>query len=327
MCPEASLTPPVFVEVDDTDSALGECDNGSATSTSLASIAVKYDWRHGRRYHGYQSGKYSFPNDDTEQDRLNLIHHVFYLLLEERLFLAPIRPEGLRILDLGTGTGIWSVEMADLFPSAEVVGNDLSPIQPQWAPPNVKFYVDDVEADWAEPIQYDFIHCRYMAGSIKNWPRLVSQIYDNLKPGGWVEFQESANTLFSEDTSLASDNPMVQMMEYLIEACEKLGRTMDPAPKFTEWATAAGFESIKEQRFRLPIGSWPKDERLKEIGTLMSINFQEGVSAFTTVLFTDVLGWSREEVEVFNASVRTATRDRTVHPMFDFVVVTGQKPV
>ena len=326
MCPEASLTPPAFVEADDTDSALGEGDNGSATSTSLASIAVKYDWRHGRRYHGYQSGKYSFPNDDTEQDRLNLIHHVFYLLLEERLFLAPIRPEGLRILDLGTGTGIWSVEMADLFPSAEVVGNDLSPIQPQWAPPNVKFYVDDVEADWAEPVQYDFIHCRYMAGSIKDWPRLVSQIYANLRPGGWVEFQESANTLFSEDTSLTSDNHMVQMMEHLLEACDKLGRTMDPAPSFTKWTTEAGFQRINEQRFRLLIGSWPKDERLKEIGTLMSINFQEGVSAFTSVLFTDVLGWSREELEVFNASVRTATRDRTVHPMFNFVVVTGQKP-
>ena len=53
MCPEALLTPPAFVEVDDTDSALGERDNGSATSTSLASIAVKYDSRHGRRYHGY----------------------------------------------------------------------------------------------------------------------------------------------------------------------------------------------------------------------------------------------------------------------------------
>ena len=165
-----------------------------------------------------------------------------------------------------------------------------------------------------------------MAGLIKDWPRLTSHIYANLKPGGWVEFQESANTLFSEDDSLAAGNPMVQMMDYLSKACDKLGRTMDPAPSFTKWATEAGFQRINEQRFRLPIGSWPKDERLKEVGTLMSINFQEGVSGFTAVLFTDVLGWSREEVEVFNASVRAATRDRTVHPMFEFVVVTGQKP-
>lgn len=125
---ETSLTVLAVVEVDDIDSALGECGNESTNSILIASIAVKYDWRHGRRYHGYQSGKYSFPNDDTEQDRLNLIYYVFFRLLEDRLFLAPIRPEGLRILDLGTGTGTWVIEIADLFPSVEVVGNDLSPI-------------------------------------------------------------------------------------------------------------------------------------------------------------------------------------------------------
>ena len=38
-----------------------------------------------------------------------------------------------------------------------------------------------------------------MAGSIKHWPRLVSQIYANLKPGGWVEFQESVNTRVGYD--------------------------------------------------------------------------------------------------------------------------------
>ena len=49
-------------------------------------------------------------------------------------------------------------------------------------------------------------------------------------------------------------------------------------------------------------------------------HFQEGVSGFTAVLFTYVLGWPTEDVEIFNASVRAATRYRTVHPMFDFVV-------
>lgn len=70
-------------------------------------------------------------------------------------------------------------------------------------------------------------------------------------------------------------------------------------------ATTAGFEGVKEQQFRLPIGSWPKDKRLKEIGTLMSINFLEGVPAFTSMLFKDILDWSSEEVKVFNASVRS----------------------
>lgn len=50
------------------------------------------------------------------------------------------------MLDLGTGTGIWAIDVADEFPNTEVVANDLSPIQPPNVPVNVRFEVDDVES-------------------------------------------------------------------------------------------------------------------------------------------------------------------------------------
>jgi len=315
------------VEVDDADSTY--CTGGSTASTSLTSSVLKYEWKHGRRYHSYQSGAYSFPNDEKEQDRLDMIHHVFYRLMDDRLFLAPIKPDdGLRILDLGTGTGLWAIHLGDEHPgAAEIVGNDLSPIQPQWCPPNVKFVVDDIELDWAEPEPYDYIHCRYMAGAIKDWPRLVKQIYAHLKPGGWVEFQESANTLYSQDGTLSKDNAMVKMMEGLVEACAKIGRTLDPAPGMEGWVKDAGFHNIKRETKRLPVGIWPKDARLKECGALMTMNFTEGVDAFTAVLFRDVLGWSQEEVDVLNAGVRSAANKGDAHAIFDFYIITGQKPL
>lgn len=255
-----------------------------------------------------------------------MIHHVFYRLINNRLFLAPIDPNNLSILDIGTGTGIWPIDLGDQYPGAkQILGNDLSPIQPQWVPPNVKFIVDDVEQEWNNPEPYDYIHCRYMAGSIKNWPQLIRRCYQNLKPGGWLEIQESANTLYSEDGTLAPDNPMVKMMDGLMEACEKIGRTMDPAPSMQGWVKDAGFENISQQKFKLPIGSWPRDPRLKECGTFMALNFVEGVEAFTAVLFQDVLGWSPEEVQVLNANVREAVQRKTAHPLFDFLVITAQK--
>ncbi|KAK4185323.1 S-adenosyl-L-methionine-dependent methyltransferase [Podospora australis] len=320
------------VEVDEVFAAqhddTGDTESLQSSSTSLRTSVLTYEWKHGRRYHSYQSGNYSFPNDEREQDRLDMIHHAFYRLLSDRLFLAPIDPNtGLRILDIGTGTGLWAIHLGDDYPgAAEVIGNDLSPIQPRWTPPNVSFVVDDVELDWAVSTPYDYIHCRYMAGGIQDWPRLVKQIYNNTKPGGWVEFQESANTLYSQDGSLKPDNAMVRLMDSLALACDKIGRTLDPAPSMKKWAEEAGFINVTEKRFRLPIGNWPKDARLKEVGTLMGVNFTEGVEAFTAVLLKDILGWPQEDVATLNAAVQTAVKNGDAHALFDFLVITGQRP-
>jgi SAM-dependent methyltransferase len=325
MASQIGDAPTIEVDRDDADSAYGS--EASIASTSLMTDVLKYEWKHGRRYHSYQAGSYNFPNDEQEQDRLDMVHHVYFRLLNDRLFLAPIDPNGMRILDIGTGTGIWPIHLGDEYPGASViVGNDLSAIQPAWVPPNVKFVVDDVELDWVETELYDYIHCRYMAGSIRDWPRLVRQIYRNLKPGGWIELQESANTIYSEDGSLKNDNMMVKMMDGLMEACDKIGRTMDPAPSMKLWAEAAGFTKVKEERFKLPVGSWPKDPRLKEIGALLVLNFVDGAEAFTAALFRDVLGWTQNEIAVLNAGVKAAARQKDVHPLFDFLVITGQKP-
>jgi ubiquinone/menaquinone biosynthesis C-methylase UbiE len=106
-------------------------------------------------------------------------HEILLLLLKDELHKAPLPPNPHRILDIGTGTGIWAVDMAAQYPSAEVIGTDLSPIQPKWVPPNCRFVVDDAERsewDW-RPDSFDLVHCRNLAQSICDWPRLLSQAY------------------------------------------------------------------------------------------------------------------------------------------------------
>lgn len=45
--------------------------------------------------------------------RLDIVHHTYLLLLDNKLHLAPIGPNPTRILDVGTGTGIWAIDAGE----------------------------------------------------------------------------------------------------------------------------------------------------------------------------------------------------------------------
>lgn len=53
---------------------------------------------------------YMFPNDEKEKDRLDIAHEMMLTMLDRELFLAPIGDSPGRVLDLGTGTGIWAID-------------------------------------------------------------------------------------------------------------------------------------------------------------------------------------------------------------------------
>ena len=75
---------------------------------------MRHRFENGRRYHSYRQGENEYwgPNDEVQNDQLDIAHHMFLILLGQKLHLAPIRyPQ--RILDLGCGTGIWCIDMAE----------------------------------------------------------------------------------------------------------------------------------------------------------------------------------------------------------------------
>ena len=81
------------------------------------------------------------------------------------------------LADLADQTGIWAIEVADLFASADVLGVDLSPIQPPWVPPNLKFIIDDLEDDWVYGSNWDYIHFRNMAVVLRNLQKTIDQCF------------------------------------------------------------------------------------------------------------------------------------------------------
>lgn len=239
----------------DTDSAF---DANSSASTSLASSILHYEYSNGRRYHGYRSGSYLLPNDEQEQDRLDLLHHIFLLILGGKLYDAPVTSELKRVLDLGTGTGIWAIDLADENPGTEVLGTDLSPIQPSWVPPNAKFYIDDAESEWvySSDEAFDFIHCRTMSGSISDWDKLIRQSYKHLVPGGWLEFQEPIALCESDDGTLERAEDLMKWQDLCNDAAAGFKKEIRVADSLKQRMEAAGFVDVNEKvvKVRNPFG-------------------------------------------------------------------------
>jgi cyclopropane fatty-acyl-phospholipid synthase-like methyltransferase len=159
------------------------------------------------------------PNDEAEQDRLDLHHHIFRLCLDGALLAGPVPSAVQRVLDVGTGTGIWAIDFADEHPNATILGTDLSPIQPTWLPPNCAFYVEDVEAEWlySPDEAFDLIHSRGMVGSISDWNAYYERILTNLTPGGRCEVQEYACWIFSADDPKMLKSPNTARWQVLCD--------------------------------------------------------------------------------------------------------------
>ncbi|KAK0611708.1 S-adenosyl-L-methionine-dependent methyltransferase [Immersiella caudata] len=322
-----------LIEVDSSSSAdSGFGDEISNFTASVRASIYEYPIENGRRYHAFRSGVYCLPNDEVgtvpslEQDRLDLTHVLIITAIGDKLFLAPVDPNKMsRILDIGTGTGIWSMAMGEQFPNLEA-RYDLSAIQPPWVPPNVKFIVDDVEAPWVSQPPFDFIFCRYMTACISNWPLLVERIYENVAQGGWAEFQDFDLVFYSQDGALSQqDGNIGYWSNQMFEAVRQIGREPHPGPNLERWVCNAGFKNVHREKFKIPVGSWAKERRLKEVGLLNLAQMLDGLEAFSQRCFCQVLRWEKDDLLDLLEKVRMELMNKSLHLRFEFYVVYGQK--
>ncbi|KAF6802331.1 methyltransferase domain-containing protein [Colletotrichum musicola] len=319
----------VLIDVDDDDTQSETGSSIASSRTSLRSSLLDYRVENGRTYHRYKDGKYAIPNDEREQDRLDLTHQLWLLTLHDRLGVAPPCKEGAnvgRALDVGPGTGIWALNFGDEHPEAEVRTLHAAHHLLSSVFLNVTFEVDDLEDEWIFSRPFDYIHSRMMSGSIADWRTYLQNCFDNLKPGGYVEVQDIDLFIRSDDGTLKPDGPLMKWTNLLHDATHKLGRPYVEIPSLKQILVDIGFEDVTLDVYKWPTNSWPKDARYKEIGTWSNENMAAGLEAFTMGPVTRAHGWTREEVDVLLVEVRRDINDRRIHAYWPTYCVVGRKP-
>lgn len=149
----------------------------------------------------------------------------------------------------------------------------------------------------------------------------------NLKPGGWIEMQELYFVLDSDDDSIPESHAFSKWLEYVRKGLETFGVDLLNPAKSPERLKDAGFENVTERIFKVPIGTWPKNQTLSKVGLYGQAMCVDGLQGNSMKTFTKGLGWTAEEVELFLVDVRASLKDRKVHSYLTFRVCYGQKPL
>ncbi|KAI1353487.1 tam domain protein [Xylaria sp. FL0043] len=274
---------------------------------SITSSVTAYREENGRTYHAYSDGSYHYPNDSLELERLDWQFICLKRLFNGKNYFAPWSQERppKRILDLATGTGLWAVEMAEEFESSTVIGTDLSPIQPEYVPPNI----------------------RMSLGAWENFEIDVARkAFDHLEPDGWFEAQELLPSLGCDDGSMPADYAPNLLFNDLEDCARREQRPLDIAKTYKQGLINAGFVDVTQQVYKIPINGWARSRNWKTLGDLWNVNCLDAIQGVAMALLHRARGLKRHQIEIHLMETRRGLSDKSVHAYQSCYVVLGRKP-
>ncbi|KLO12915.1 S-adenosyl-L-methionine-dependent methyltransferase [Schizopora paradoxa] len=203
---------------------------------------------------------YALPIDEVEQERLDTQHGMWkrffggsglYPTEANELILRLLKPlntaQNPSVLDVGSGSGIWSIQMAELFPRASVLGLDLTESKPKYIPANCRFITKDIRSGLGEyKEKFDVIHARCVIGHITDIVEFIKKMCDCLKPSGVIFVSDGNPNVYDADhkefepasLDLETDNTnkswmslfmskFLKVMETRVGPREYVGRNLD----------------------------------------------------------------------------------------------------
>ncbi|KAI8719828.1 hypothetical protein NCS52_00765000 [Fusarium sp. LHS14.1] len=253
------------------------------------------------------------PNSQQETDRNTIQHTIMIDIFRGQLHLSPITSKPKRVLDVGTGPGTWALEFAQKHPSCSVLGVDIEPVHPLYTRSNCTFLTKDVTHEWdfTDGGNFDFIHVRQL-GDIQEKRNLIQRCFDNLKPGGWVEFTEWIAILQSPNHSLRG-TAFRKWNDLLEQGMRQCGTTLYYPDKLKPLLQETGFEHIIETRNGATTNACYPGKKLQRIGHLMTQNWLLILEPLSMPVFTQALGWTPEEVKTFLVDVRKEIGNTQYH--------------
>jgi hypothetical protein len=100
-----------------------------------------------------------------------------------------------------------------------------------------------------------------MGGSKKDFPRLLKQTYDALKPGGWVEFQEFELRLKSDDSTLTECSAITEWELLLDQASKNIGKSLDIIETICANLSKAGYLDCRDDVYKVRLYTLFRERR------------------------------------------------------------------
>ncbi|KAK1948769.1 S-adenosyl-L-methionine-dependent methyltransferase, partial [Colletotrichum sublineola] len=300
---------------DESDSGL---DDEQDSTKSMTSSIYCYNNLHDRTYHSDRFGSTYWYLELTRTTRSRT----------DALPRAPNdRPQRNKILDVGTGTGTWAIEIGETQPQSVVIGIDVSPIQPEYVPPNVHFQIDDLNEPWTfNDNSLDYVHMQFLTGSVKDWKSTMKEAYRCLRPGGILESSEPSFLIESDDGTIDEHSAWKQWPGIFNEYGKQTGQTFSVVQHSIqkEAIEEAGFSNVQDFSCKIPIGSWPEDIKQRQLGQYAQAIMETDALGLMIRPATSI-GWTSEQIEDYNASLQAEMTSNTTHPWCLFKTVWGYK--
>lgn len=230
-----------------------------------------------------------------------------------RLHLAPVKNSA-HVLDIGTGTGIWALQFAAENPQSDVIGTDISMIQPtENLPPNCSFVREDSEEEWIFGKKFTYIHWRLMVSAFQDHRAMLQKVYENLLPDGWAEFHEWSCEFIGENAAAEEElraSALGQLAPRLLAGGASTGRDFQSPRNYKRWMLELGFVDVTEVQILTPVNGWPIDPHDRMMGSWACLDLLKLVRATTKILHAG--GIPLEEIPYFQDQVCQCLTQRSM---------------